>query len=239
MVNFSGFHNIPLHTDQIITGDCLDVMQKFPDDSVDLIVTDPSYGIDYQSNRRKVKDKFAKMAGDTLPEISLILESFYKIAFRILKPGAHCYTFNKWTMYPLFLGQSNQAGFYTKNCLVWIKDNHGSGDLFGAYAPRHEFCLFCVKPGHPNRILRGKRTSDCLFYSKVPSPKLLHATQKPLRMMAHLIERSSEPGDLILDPFAGSGSTCKAAKLLGRKYIGVEIDRSIAATARENLKGLE
>jgi DNA modification methylase len=238
-MNYSGFSRVPLVTDQIITADFMDVMLLIPDGSIDLILTDMPYGIGYQSNRRKVKDKFAKMESDTIAELRALLQMFFFKAFDVLKRGSHLYAFCRWDTYPLFLEKARSQGFTVKNCLVWVKDNHGSGDLFGAYAPRHEFCLFCVKPGETTQILRGKRTDDVMFYPKVPSPKLLHPTQKPLRMLTHLIERSSEPGDVVLDPFCGSGSTCKAAKLLGRRFIGVEIDRSIAATARQNLGGLE
>lgn len=238
-MNFSGFKSVPVRANQIITGDALDVLILFPAESVDLIVTDPPYGIDYQSNRRKVKDKFAKLASDSDFEMRSMLRPFFLACYNALKPGCHLYCFCRWDTYPMFLELAQGQGFKVKNCMVWVKDNHGSGDLFGAYAPRHEFCIFLVKPGDQNRVLRGKRTSDVLFCPKIPSGKLLHPTQKPLRLVIPMIEKSSEPGDLVVDPFCGAGTTCKAARLLRRRFIGVEIDRSIAATARDNLQEME
>jgi DNA modification methylase len=202
-------------------------------------VTDPPYGIDYQSNRRKVKDKFAKLAADNEEEMQILIVKFYQQAWRILKPGSHLYCFCRWDVWNSFFEGAQEQGFKVKNCLVWVKDNHGSGDLFGSYAPRHEFCLFCVKPGEHVRLLRGKRTSDALFYKKVPSSRLLHPTQKPLRMVAHFIEKSSEPGDVVLDPFSGSGVICKAASILGRRYIGIDVNQEMVTTAKENLGNVE
>jgi site-specific DNA-methyltransferase (adenine-specific) len=237
-MRLSGFQNPPLRTNRLILGDALQVMGGISDSSIDLILTDPSYGIDYQSNRRTLRNKLPKLMSDTYDHSRWLLRQFLPEAYRVLKPGSHLYIFNRWDVYPFFFNEVQKAGFTIKNCLVWAKNNHGSGDLYGAYAYQHEFCIFSRKDGTP-RLLRGKRTSDMLNYQKVSSSNLLHATQKPLRMLLAVVEKSTEPGEVVLDPFCGSGSACKAAYLLGRRYIGIDCDPEVIAVARENMEVLE
>jgi site-specific DNA-methyltransferase (adenine-specific) len=238
-LRLSGFKYPPVLTNRLIVADAIEAMQSLSDCSIDLILTDPPYGIEYQSNRRMVGKKFEKIASDTSKEMERILQGFFHESFRVLKPACHLYTFCRWDTLPLFMDAATEYGFKIKNRITWIKNNHGSGDLYGAYAPRHEDCLFMIKPGHSVRVLRGRRTSDVVFCNKVSSVNLKHAAQKPLRLLTPMIEKSSEPYELVLDPFCGSGAILKAAKLMGRKYLGFDSDRSMIAIAKQNLEEME
>lgn len=198
-------------------GDAFDLLPKIPDGSVDLILTDPPYGIDYQSNRRVVWEKLPKFAGDCGLEW---LESFVDEAYRVLADNRHLYCFCRWDTYPVFK-EAIEKRFQIKNALVWVKNNHGSGDLEGAYAPQYEMVIFASKG---RRRLNGARHPDILKYATVSSKARRHPVQKPVELLQFLIEKSTKPGEIVLDPFAGVGSTVIAAKKAGRRYLAFELD---------------
>lgn len=202
----------------LINGDCIEIMGNMPSESVDLIVTDPPYLINYQSRRRVVKEKFDKMINDG-EDFNLIAD-FMKQAERLLKDDSAIYVFCSWHNVDIFK-QEFEKYFKLKNLIVWNKNSHGSGDLKGSYSPKHELILF----GHKGRSLnRGKRIADVIDYAKVNSPDLTHPTEKPVGLLEVFINNSSDEGDMVLDPFAGTGSTGQACKNLGRSFTGIEID---------------
>lgn len=119
-----------------------------------------------------------------------------------------------------------------KNLIIWNKNNHGSGDLKGSYAPKYELILF----GHKGRSLfRDKRISDVIDFDKIPSKKLKHPTEKPLGLLKIFIEKSSDKENVILDPFIGSGTTAVACKRLNRNFIGFEISQNYVDVANKRL----
>jgi site-specific DNA-methyltransferase (adenine-specific) len=151
--------------------------------------------------------------------------------YRVLKPNTHAYVFCNEYGLATFREEMAAAGFKVKRLLVWVKDQHTAGDLRGDYANRTEYLLF----GHKGRrLLSGHRDANTLFFKRA-GRKRDHPTEKPEEMLRYLIEKSSVPGELVLDPFAGSGTTCRAAKDLGRRYLGVEIDPKYAEIARRRL----
>ncbi len=126
--------------EQVILGDCLEVMKSMHDKSVDLVLTDPPYGMDYQSSWRT--DKYEKIAGDTTLEW---LKPFLSEAFRVLKDNCHIYFFCNDYAISDFRREMELAGFAPKRTMVWVKNNHTSGDLEGDYGNKTEFCLFAHK----------------------------------------------------------------------------------------------
>ena len=179
---------------------------------MDLILTDPPYGIDYQSNRRVVWEKLPKFTGDCGLEW---LERFVDEAYRVLAMNRHFYCFCRWDTYHIF-HCAIEKRFRIKNALVWIKSNHGSGDLTGAYAPQYEMVIFASKG---RRKLNGKRHPDILEFPTVSSRKRKHPVQKPVELLKLLIEKSTNAGEIVLDPFAGVGSTALAAREIRRRYL--------------------
>lgn len=191
----------------IVCGSCFDLMRELPDNSVDLALTDPPYGIDYQSNRRTAREKLPKFANDVSLEW---VPDWVDEMYRVLKDNTHFYCFTRFDTYPVFYSEIARR-FDVKNCLIWVKNNHGSGDLNGSYAPQYEMIIFGTKG---KRHLNGRRDADVMDCDNVPSAQRFHSTQKPVELLRVLIEKSSDPGDLVLDPFAGTGScglACKAA----------------------------
>ena len=219
-----------LEWDQYIQGDAFELMPLIPDGSVDLVLTDPPYGIDYQSNRRVVKEKLPKFNGDKDLEW---LTVFVDEAYRVLADDRHFYCFCRWDTYPMFKAAVEKR-FQVKNALVWIKKNHGSGDLAGAYAPKYEMVVFASKG---RRRLNGKRHPDILEYGTVSSQARKHPVQKPLKLLKFLIEKSTKRGEVVLDPFAGVGSTAMAARETGRKYLAFEIEERFYREGRDRLSG--
>lgn len=191
----------------ITCGDCFELLQQLPDRSIDLVLTDPPYGIDYQSNRRTAREKLPKFANDVSLEW---VPDWVDDIHRVLKDDTHFYCFTRYDMYPIFYAEIARR-FDVKNCLIWVKNNHGSGDLNGSYAPQYEMIIYASKG---KRHLNGKRDADVMQCDNVPSAQRFHSTQKPVDLLRVIVEKSSDPGDVVLDPFAGTGSAglaCKAA----------------------------
>lgn len=196
---------------KVIQGDCLEIMKDIEDNSIDMILTDPPYGISYQSNFRK--DKFNKIENDDVVSLEFIDE-----AYRVLKDGGAMYLFTRWDVYGEWYNKINEQ-FKIKNCIVWHKRGGGLGDLKGAYMFNHEFCIYAVKGRH---ILNNKRISDVWEIKKDAPSTYEHPTQKPVELFQNIIKKSSNEGDIVLDMFAGSGTTGVACKNLNRNYILIE-----------------
>lgn len=212
MVLNTAMFNLPIN--QVIQGDCLEFMKTLPDKCIDLVLTDPPYGMDYQSSWRT--DKYAKIEGDV--DVSWF-PTFAKEIYRLLKDDSHVYIFCNDYAISTFRDELAKVGFTNKRTLVWVKNNHTSGDLEGDYGNKTEFVLFAHKG---RKELNGKRETNVLSYSRAATE--LHPTQKPTDLFQFLISKSTKEGDVVLDPYSGSCTTAIAAKELGRNYICVEKD---------------
>lgn len=195
----------------------------------------PPYLINYRSNRRVVKEKFDKIQNDH--EADQIIIDALKEYYRVLKNDSAIYMFCSWHHIEFFKTEFEKY-FNLKNILIWNKNNHGSGDLRGSYAPKYEMILF----GHKGRALfQNKRIPDVIDCAKVPSSKLSHPTEKPIKLLETFILNNSKPDDIVLDGFIGSGSTALAALHTGRRFIGYELDEkyyNIACQRIDQEKGL-
>ena len=211
------------YINQIINDDCLNVLKEMPSNCVDLVLTDPPYGMDFQSNHRE--KKYAKLAGDN--EINYLYPIFQEIA-RVSKPDAHIYCFASFHKIEIFKAIIDSY-LGCKNILIREKNNTSMGDLTNDYAPKYEMILF-ANSGKP---LNGKRDPNILKFARTANE--LHPTQKPIRLIAYLIEKSSNAGDIVLDPFLGSGTTALACKKLGRRFIGIEKDPEYCKIAKRRI----
>lgn len=209
-------------------GDCLKLMKEMPDKCVDLVLTDPPYGMKYQSSRRTATEQFEEIEQDD--DLSWF-EVFIKDLYRVMKDNTHAYLFCNDYSLGVFRGQAKEAGFMVKRVLVWVKNNHTSGDLLGDYANKTEFILFLHKG---RRELLGKRETNVLFFDRVTVLK--HPTEKPKEMMGYFINKSSLKGDLIFDPFMGSWTTAVACKQLGRNFIGAELSKEYCEIGEQRLR---
>lgn len=207
--------------------DWRDAVKQLPSACVDLVVTDPPYGISYQSNMRKEKHK--KIVGDDSLDW---LEGWVVELKRLCKPEAHLYIFCSWHKVDEFK-QVIQNHFNIKNILIWDKKCYGMGDLEGDYAPSYEMVIFC---SNGSKKLNGGRDSNILRTIRTNNEN--HPTEKPVNLIRYFIDKSSNKGDIVLDTFAGSFSTAKAAKETGRNFLCFEIDADYCARAMQLLNGV-
>lgn len=152
--------NIITENIKLYNEDCLKVMENIKNETIDLIVTDPPYLMNYQSNRRKKEDRFKKIKNDK--DNYLLIQEYFKECYRIMKNNTGIYCFCSWHNIDFFKKEFEKY-FKLKNIIVWNKNNHGTGDLKGSYAPKHEFILF----GHKGRtLLREKGIPDVIDCEK-------------------------------------------------------------------------
>ena len=216
---------------KIIQGDCLELMREIPDKSIDLILTDPPYGMKYQSARRTATPQFKKIIDDDNIDW---FPDFIKESYRILKDNTHIYIFCNDYAISDFRKLLESVGFKAKRTLVWVKNNHTSGDLLGDYANKTEFIIYAQKG---RRLLNGKRDTNVLQFSRVS--KLEHPTQKPVDINEFLISKSTDENAVVLDPFAGSGTTGVACKNLNRKFILIEKEQEYIDIINKRLSSLD
>jgi site-specific DNA-methyltransferase (adenine-specific) len=205
-------------TNRIILGDSLRVLPQLPDESVDLVLTDPPYVVNYRSRDGR------KIAGDT--DTAWIAPAFRE-SFRALKPNRFCISFYGWNVADAFLTAWRKAGFKPVGHIVLVK-RYASGSRYLRY--QHEQAYLLAK-GQP--VPRWFPLKDVLQWEYTGNR--LHPTQKPVSALRPLIGAFSRRGDVVLDPFAGSGSTLVTAADMQRRYIGVEIDRGYWQNARQRL----
>ena len=213
---------------KLMQGDCLEMMKQIPDGSVDMVLTDPPYGMDYQSNWRTATEKFRKIGNDD--NLSW-LDEFVDESYRVMSNDSAAYVFCSWHKVDVFK-PAFERKFKLKNILVWVKNNHGSDDLKGAYAPKYEFVLYMHKG---RSLFRKGRTPDVVMADKVPGSKMVHPTEKPISLLERFIQNNSDVQNNILDPFMGSGTTGVAAKNLNRDFIGIELDETYFNIAKERI----
>jgi site-specific DNA-methyltransferase (adenine-specific) len=217
-------------THRVYFKDCVKFLSFVPDRSVDLIITDPPYGQNYSTGRRKDTirgtTRIANDAGDL--DIARLISEFD----RVCRPQSHAYIFTSWKTVDLWKREFEQF-FTLKNILIWSKDNHTAGDLHWSYAQSYEMILFGMKG---RKRLRGRRDRDSVYYPKIKTHQQTHLLQKPEALVEYLIKKSSGRGDTVLDPFAGSGTTGVCCARSNRNSVQFEIDRRYRSTLLRRLR---
>jgi len=202
----------------ILNADCLDALSAFPPASVDFILTDPPYLVNYKSRD-----------GRTVPNDDndeWLLPAFHRM-HRVLKDDSFCVSFYGWPKADLFLTAYRAAGFRVAGHFAFPK-RYTSTTGYVRY--QHE-CAHLLVKGTP--WARTDTIGDVIDWTY--SGNRYHPTEKPIQVLLPLIETFCPFGGLVLDPFAGSGSSLLAAKALGRNYLGVELDANYHAIARRRL----
>jgi site-specific DNA-methyltransferase (adenine-specific) len=213
-----------------------DVLPVMASKSVDLIVTDPPYGVNFNSNFRK--KRFGAMSNDCTEDRQLI-HSIIKECVRIVRPNRHLYVFGPSDVLDGLSKVSAAAE------LIWDKNQPGAGDLRLPWAPEWEPITFLVsKSQSPNQsgteVLPVRmRKGNVLRFSRRNSGQVRHPTEKPVGLLLELIESSSLRGEIVLDPFAGVGSTGVAAILAGRRCVLIETEERWADIAVSRIKRAE
>lgn len=214
----------------LVCGDAVEELKKLEPLTVDCVVTDPPYGIDFKSVRGAETNDFEQdgkafaldLLSKTLPEL-----------YRVMKEGSHLYVFCSWHNVGAFKKLVEDSGFDVRNCLVWVKNNHTPTNYLLNYAHKHEFVLFASKG---RRFLNRELTTDVLEFDNVMGKT--HAAEKPVKLLKYLIENSTNKGEVVLDCFAGSGSSLVAAQGLNRSWIGIEKDSGFVDICKERIGGL-
>lgn len=213
-----------------VLGDCTELYGAIPDESVDMVLTDPPYGIGYSSRRRKDGSFARPIANDE--SLSAVARSAHHL-HRILKPDSALYLFASPRKQDAVAFILERAGFRIKNRIIWDKGIHTAGDCRGAFGYRYEVLFFAAK-GRP--LIRGKRHPDVWRFPRVASQRMAHQNEKPVPLLVQAVESFTDPGALVLDPFMGSGSCGEACALTGRRFVGCEIDPRYFGPAVERLR---
>jgi site-specific DNA-methyltransferase (adenine-specific) len=192
----------------ILKGDCISLMRDLERHSVDFILTDPPYITRYRGRDGRT------VAND---DNACWLKPAFRQMHRVLKPGGFMVSFYGWNKVDLFVDAWREAGFRIVGHLVFRK-RYASSARFLRYA--HEQAYLLAKG---DVALPAKPIADVIDFPYTGNR--LHPTQKPVQALTPLVETFSKPGDLVLDPFCGSGSTLVAARDLGRDFLGIELRR--------------
>jgi ParB/RepB/Spo0J family partition protein len=203
---------------KFVLGDCLEVLRDWNRGPIRLLLIDPPYGKDYQSNRRWKTKAPDKIAGDNQQEAMELLSQAVNAIVPILADDAHTLIFCDWEREPEVRQIVTAAGLNVKGSLIWAKEEHSAGDVKGAFGPSHERIIHAVK-GSPEVT---PRIRDVLDFARSRETK--HPNEKPIALLQALIKSTTNESDMVVDLFAGCGSTLVAAKRLGRNFFGVEID---------------
>lgn len=236
---------------QLHLGDCIEGMRGLADDSVDVTITDPPYEAEAHTNGRRTKVAGWRQAvarGESAAVAQPAPLPFAAIS-EVQRASAACEiarVSRRWVLVFCQVEASQQWASALANAdldyvrtMVWVKPN--AQPQFTGDRPGHgyESIVVCHAPGRKRWNGGGRlgvfhHATVAASYEPVP-----HPTTKPLPLMCELVSLFSDPGELILDPFAGSGTTGVACKMLGRRFIGWELNPDYHAIATRRLNGDE
>ena len=224
----------------IINDDCLNYFPSIEDKSIDLVLTDPPYEISQYStgdihlpNRKKLNNNIAKWDRKFAPAL------YVEDLLRVLKPDGNMFIFTSYNL----IGKWHElldARFDTFQFFVWHKPNPPPKIYKNGFLNSCELIICLWNKKHKWNFT--KQTEMHNFFESpicMGKERLAHPTQKPLKILKHLVEIGSNEEDLILDPFAGVGSTEAACKLLNRNCISIELDPEYCRLAKERIEGLD
>lgn len=202
----------------LLHGDCLDVLASVADDSVDFVLTDPPYLVNYRDRSGR------RIANDNDPRW---MRPAFRQIYRVMKPDTLMVCCYGWNAVDTFMEAWRAAGFRPVGHIVFAK-RYASSQRFFAHRHEQAYLLAKGRPPYPARPM-----PDVAPFAYTGNR--FHPTEKPLATLRPLITGFTQPGSLVLDPFAGSGSTLKAAQQTGRDYLGIELDAGYHAIATARL----
>ena len=218
----------PYYQDDAVTiyhGDCREVMPQLV--GVDLLLSDPPYGVAYATARRSRGDKLrAPIANDE--NLDVVAEA-WPMALGLLAENRHWYAFAS----PRRIAEASHIFHDSKHILAWDKGDRGTvGDLECGFGEAWEAIFYGMKGRRP---INGSRPRTVIRYDWSSTMDPVHPTVKPCPLLGKMIGWSSFPGEMVFDPFMGSGTTLRAAKDLGRKAIGIELNEQYCEIAAKRM----
>lgn len=201
--------------------DCVEGMkERLEDDSVDLLIADPPYGVDYDGGTKPR----SKLKNDNVSDQQAFVYDFLVEAARVVKPGSAFYIFSPPDALETdFRNALSDSPFEHRQTIAWAKNNATFGPPGQDYHWKHETILYGHLPGEAHRFF-GNRKQETVWEYDRPAESEDHPTMKPIPLITNAIENSTLKGDRILDPFMGSGTTAVAAIQNDRDYVGFELD---------------
>lgn len=235
MINMIGKYKI----NEIYLGDTLMLMKDIPDNTIDLIITDPPFAIDFKAKRNNynrtassVLEGYNEIPQEKYQEFS---KSWMREAYRILKTMGSMYVFSGWNNLKDVLVALDAAGFITINHIIWKYQ-------FGVftkkkYVTSHYHILFVAKDEDKYKFNKIEHYPEDVWIinREYWTGKIKTPTKLPVELVKKIILFSSDVGDIVFDPFLGSGTVAVASKMTGRKYLGFEIVEDYYHFAKERL----
>lgn len=212
---------------EVLQGSAPEVLAGLPERSVRCVVTDPPYGLETHRTREGGRD----YADGEKYALNLLRDTSRELA-RVCLAGAHLYVFSGYSYAWDFKQILSQHFEVNDNPLVWVKNRQTIAYPESAkFASKYELIWFCRAPGEVVGL--NEHATDVLEYNAVSSAHSTgHSAEKPVELLRHLVRLSTARGELVCDPFAGSGATGEAASLEDRAFVGVELDPKWAEVAR-------
>lgn len=246
----------------IIEGDCIEILSRLPDQSVDLVFADPPYNLQLgggltrpdQSTVNGVTDDWDRF--DSFDAYDLFTHQWLTEARRVLKDNGAIWVIGSYHNIFRVGAILQDSGFWIQNDVIWLKTNPMPNFKGTRFQNAHETLIWAgksekskvtfnyqaLKVFNEDTQMRSDWTIPlCTGGERLKGEdgKKVHPTQKPEALLKRVMLATTNPGDIILDPFSGTGTTAAVAKMLGRKFVGIERDPTYAAASRARLSGIE
>lgn len=221
----------------IFNEDAVACLHKLEDNSIDCIITDPPYpvigggsgGIDSSSSAARPTGILSKNDGKIFTHNNLEIKDWIYECYRVLKSETHLYVMTNFLNLQDYMQEIQNAGFELHNLLIWEKNNATPNRW---YMKNCEYIIFARKGAA--KAINNCGTKTVMQFANVKNR--IHPTEKPVELLKTLIENSSNPGDIVLDPFGGSFSTALACLMTGRKAISFELDTELYEKGKNRLE---
>ncbi|WP_231495505.1 DNA-methyltransferase [Hylemonella gracilis] len=235
---------------QMIEGEALPELLAMPGASVDAVITDPPYSSggfsrddkgkspDAKYTQHQQRGRYPDFSGDSRDQRSYLTWCALWIAecLRVLKPGGYFMSFTDWRQLPVMTDAVQAGGVFWRGLTVWDKGRGARAPHKGYFRHQCEYVVWGTK-GAASMLTHDGPFDGCI-QATVRRDDKHHLTGKPTALMRELV-RPVPPGGLVLDPFAGSGSTGVAALQSGRRFIGIEREAAYADISRQRLAAAE
>lgn len=235
----------------LYNADCIQAMRRIPEGSVQLILTDPPYNLgnfmmQRDTNLKKMRENFFGAAGwDDLEYRDWVrsMNAFFKQAERVMAPGGSMIMFMAVIKVETIIGLAEKHGFYYKTTGIWHKSNPMPRNMNLHFINSTEAWLYFTYKARTGTFNNhGTALHDFIETGVTPTGERRygkHPTQKPESLISHFVDTLSNEGDLVLDPFMGSGTTGAVAKRKGRDFIGIELDKDYFRIAENRIREVE